>query len=373
MGEAAFANDSHLAGDLERRFYRAMQPLATASSGLLRHCLLPVLFAVGLLVPLRGQLVSVEDVRMPQGASYVIGIELRSSDLLLTTVAEIYSGVTAGSSLGIFNKILVASDFVDNLDPSSTVILDPVDLGNGLLYSSIVAFEPATTSLTILSPHATTVYPFPSLTATNGAIASDSAGALYAYFNNGGGIQKFDYQNANTTSPLYTTATSGAGALTNPSYGLKVVNNVIYALDPGNEQVLRYDAGTGNYLGKFAVTGARTVSDIAVSDNGRLYLTNGNGGGTIYDAVTGATLGTFVAAADVNVGGASAYKGRDSIVLDETNGVFYAEDILTGVHVFSDPALLVAIPEPATVAAILGVLALGVAGARRTRARPAKE
>ena len=287
----------------------------------------------------RHHLLSSLDIPMPPGLDYVLGLHLASapaslaeSVLSLSTTSEVYSLTIARP---FFVKVLRSDDWVEGIEETSSVISDPVHPDTAFLYSTFFAFAPAVVSVAIAPPNRIVAHPIPDTT-VRGLLAGDSFGALYVYCPDGSGIRKFEYQNSNFTSPVFTTATSGPGAVTNASRGFAVARGVIYLLDPARQTVFRYDANTGKHLGHFGVTGAKGASAIAVSDFGRLYLTTGNGGGNIYRAPTGAPLGTFAARANAN---AATYQGIDGIVIDNLNGIFYAADVATGVHVFHDPAL----------------------------------
>jgi hypothetical protein len=299
--------------------------------------------------PLRAQIVSVTDFDAPVGHSYVIGIDGRTvpggATTLLITNSEVYETPVASSGIPVYSKILVGSDWVENPDTTSSVVVDRTN-NNLLLYTNLVGFAPATTSVLIPLPNTISVFPTASPSGSAlGTLAMDSAGALYL-FNGSAGVQKLAYNSY--SSPLFTFGTSGAGLLTTQSYGLAVTSNVAYALDLANHRIARYDASNGNYLSAFAVTGDEANSRIAVSGSGRLYLTTGNGGGNIYDATTGATINTFAATTGTldtsNTNGFGA--GRDALFLDDTTGYLYTFDAATGMHIFNDPAAISAIPEP---------------------------
>ena len=147
-----------------------------------------------------------------------------------------------------------------------------------------------------------------------------------------------------------------------PGRGLALgADGSLYAVDSANNRIVRYDGATGNYLGSFSVSGTNTDTAITVSPTGRLYMTNGEGGGTIFDAKTGATLGTFSSSLS-NTGGA----GDSSLALNP-DGYLYLYDPATGYHQFYDPAAMSAFREPANYATLSGLAALGFAAYRRRR------
>jgi outer membrane protein assembly factor BamB len=318
-----------------------------------------LLSALALGAPLRAQIVSVLDFNLSAGHSYVLGLERRGgTSILFSTTAEVYEAQVYSGSPMILTKLLVASDFMEGIEANSSVASNPLD-NNRLFYTNISAFTPAVTGILIAPPNTITVTPLPTSTGP-GTITFDSAGALY-YFQGNQGVQKMAAGNYGTS--VLSFGNSGPGALASQSYGLAVANNVVYALDLPNHRIARFDAGTGGYLGAFAVTGDHADSVITVSSNGRLYLSTGNGGGNIYNATTGATLDTFQATSSTFNG-----NGRDALLLDDASGYLYTFDAATGAHVFHDAALT-AIPEPATYAVIVGACTLGVAGWRSRKKR----
>src|SRR5204863_6482543 len=130
---------------------------------------------------------------------------------------------------------------------------------------------------------------------------------------------------------------SGTGELSIPSAELQTGPlEARCELVSGNNRVVGFDTATGDYLGSIPLTGTTATTALAVSDTGRVYTANGNGGGAVYDAVTGALLDTF-SSSTVNPSPA----GNTSILLDG-RGYIYLYDAATGMHVFSDPASAIA-------------------------------
>jgi hypothetical protein len=346
-------------------------PAARRCILILTGCLLAVAPA------LRGQIMSVSDPQFtisgnPFDASEVMEIDRRGANglwVLADSSTRLYAGSFPGSrNLPDYHLYAVPSDFVAGLELSlgPTSAVDPLN-PSLRLFASYVGFTPTITVFPIDPPNAYQTFLMGSPSDNPGTVTFSSNGSLY-YFQDGQGIRKLDYAGRNaathTMGTLMTFGTSGAGALTSSSFGLVATNDAVYALDLPNNRVVRFDSGTGAYLGDFAVTGAHADSDLAVSANGRAYVSNGNGGGTIYDAVTGAVLDTFLASSTD-----TGNTGRDVLYLDEEYGYLYTFDQATGFHVFYDPASISAVPEPSTTVAALAGVALLAAAWRRREAR----
>jgi len=95
---------------------------------------------------------------IPNGCSYIIGLVVRHSTILLVTISEVYQAPIVASGLSLFTKFFIASDFAEGIDETSLVTFDPTtpDL---LYYTNTMAFAPAITSVLIPSPNTISVTP----------------------------------------------------------------------------------------------------------------------------------------------------------------------------------------------------------------------
>jgi len=163
------------------------------------------------------------------------------------------------------------------------------------------------------------------------------------------GISKFASA-ASGTSEL-TFDTSGPGAVSSPCALTFGADGMLYALDTGQHEVLRYNPADGSYLGSFALTGTTDPSALAIGPTGLLYTANGDGGGSVYNEATGAFLENFTSTtSNPNPDG-----GRTWLAVDDAGHV-YLDDAATGVHSFLDTSVVT--PEPSG----LYLLMFGLAG-----------
>jgi DNA-binding beta-propeller fold protein YncE len=137
------------------------------------------------------------------------------------------------------------------------------------------------------------------------------AGSLYVSVfdtvsNSNGRIIRYDF----ATGTLTTLVEPGSGGLfaphalaIGPDGNLYVANN-----HPGSDEILRFDAMTGDFLNVFA-QGLTIPQDLAFGPDGNLYVSNG-GSSTIsrFDGTTGAAMGDFVGSES---GGLSVPTGID--------------------------------------------------------------
>ena len=135
-------------------------------------------------------------------------------------------------------------------------------------------------------------------------------------------------------------------------------DNVLYAFDNDNNRVLRFSA-EGSYLNSYDV--AADGRSFGVSASGQLFVATGSEDhihdGFIYDAVTGASLGSFDLPEDWDPGLTTLSIGSLTFIDDQ---LFVINP--NGTHIYSfDISGVSAIPEPSTYAAILGSSALGLA------------
>ncbi len=298
-------------------------------------------------------IVSVADFSPPPSHSFVIGLvsPVASGKIFLVTVDDVFSAsVYAGSSLSFPLLVNKLPAYVNGVDPTSLVAAHPQD-ATKLLFTNVpdTTFEPTLTTLSIVIPTA------PVATGVSiddsqmpVGLALDPAAAVYAFTTTG--VAKYANTSTGTRSFTMGASGSGAGQLSIPGGAAAVgPGGILYALDPGNNRVVGFDTATGAYLGNIPLTGTTATTALAVSDTGRVYTANGNGGGTVYDALTGAVLNTLVSAA-----GAAESPGGKTLILLDGRGYIYLYDAATGMHVFSDPA-------SATAAADLAVTASGPA------------
>ena len=279
--------------------------------------------------------------------SYIIGLVQPGAthEVLLVTTAETYSSgnvASPGSALTLVKKY----DF-SPLSPleESTVASNPSD-PYVLVFVSVAAFSPSLITVSLIAPFPSTSTVIPGATDIGGAVAINSSGAAFVFVKDAGvGVQKFT-SSTGTLALTVGAAGSGAGALGAGGRGMVAgADGVLYVLDADNHRVARFNQTSGSFISSFAVTGTTTKTAMALSETGRLYLSNGNGGGKIYNSVTGAILGTFASAsgiADLSVPG-SVPLGTESLLLDG-RGYLYLYDPATGLHVFYDPASAPIIP-----------------------------
>ena len=300
-------------------------------------------------------IVPVADFSPPLAHAFIIGLvsPVASGKIFLVTVDDVWSAPDyAGSSLSFAPLVVKLPVHVNGVDPTSLVATHPQD-ATKLLFTNVpdTTFQPTLTTLSIttpLSPVATGVSIDDSEVPVG--LALDPAGAMYLFTSTGAAR----YANSSTGLRSFTMGASGSGAgqLSIPGGALAVgPGGVFYALDPGNNRVARFGTTTGNYLGNIPLTGTTATTTLAVSATARLYTANGNGGGTVYNAVTGALIETF--SSSVSNPDPPGVFGHTVLLLDG-RGFLYIYDQATGMHVFSDPAsastdLAVTKSGPATV------------------------
>ena len=339
-----------------------LSPPFSGSLSVLVRCALVLGLAV---ISLRAQTItSLADFSPPFVGvhSYILGFAQPTGthELLLVTTAEIYSSTVSspGSAL-TFTKIHDLSS-VFNPQEGSAVVANPQNPSQ-LVYSAYVAFSPTLVTVTMGNPAVATGTTMTGASAVPGALAIDSAGATFAFVPDMG-VGK--YTSDGTLALTLGGAGSGAGTLGAAGRGMALgADGLLYVLDSANSRVARFDATTGSYAGSFGVTGTTTATALAVSETGRRYLSNGSGGGTIYDVASGSSLGNFSSSGGSVDPGAG---GAESLLLDG-RGYLYLYDANTRLHVFHDPASVSAIPEPGTYAALAGIIAVGFAAVRRRR------
>jgi outer membrane protein assembly factor BamB len=180
------------------------------------------------------------------------------------------------------------------------------------------------------------------------------------YWSDDTGVNKFANV-LNGTAEL-TFGNSGPGELSAPCALALGPDDTIYALDTSQNRIVRCDSTDGSLLGSFPLDGATDPNALAVTPNGQVYTANGDGGGSVYNGLTGALLDTFTAT--------TAYTGNatgDTALMVENSGLIYLADA-TGTHTFFDDS--VAAPEPSSIC----LMAFGLAGLaifrRRSSARP---
>lgn len=235
--------------------------------------------------------------------------------------------------------------------------------GRGFALSTLKPFPPESATSIVL--------PFASLVLPETRPSAIAANTDYAYIaqrassvGGGPGI----YKVSRTNGADYTVfANSGAGQISGRARALahNPDLSVLYVLDYGNLRIASYDTATGAFLGAFSIPA--DTSDTALSYNdGRLYTANGNGGGRIYDAATGAKIGDFQS----SVSNPSPLIGPTWGVMDSVlvrGDTILLMDGPTGIHAFTDTAPDV--PEPGTLGSVGAALALALAVRRYMPAR----
>jgi uncharacterized repeat protein (TIGR01451 family) len=254
-----------------------------------------------------------------------------SGEIFLPTSQEVFNGSYYSGSRLTFLKKDDFTDIVVGLDVDALAVTVP----NKLIYTGVFAFS--FSIFTVDPPAHTSTHVAIDDSAFPTGMAVDSSGAMYLYTTTG--VGKYANTSTGTRSLTMGASGSGAGQLSIPGGALAAgPGGVLYALDPGNNRVARFDTTTGSYLGNIALSGPTATTALVVSPNGRLYTANGNGGGTVYDALTGVQIETFSSLA-TNPDGPPG--GNASLFLDG-RGLIYLYDAATGMHVFSDPASLAA-------------------------------
>jgi uncharacterized repeat protein (TIGR01451 family)/fimbrial isopeptide formation D2 family protein len=268
----------------------------------------------------------------PGQHSFIIGLvasPFSPGQIELVTTAEIYrSPFYSGSRPALVKATDISAYFT--VDEQSLVVSDT----NRQIYTATPAFQ---FSVSIYDQNMVTSVPIDETAAFPTGLALDSSGAMYLYTTTG--VAK--YPNASTGTRVLTMGSAGTGAaqLSIPGGSLAAgPGGVLYALDPGNHRVVRFDTTTGSYLGQIALVGTNATTALLVSPSGRLYTANGSGGGTVYDALSGAVLETFSSSVATPE---SPALGNAVLFLDG-RGFLYLYDPATGMHVFSDPASVAA-------------------------------
>lgn len=196
----------------------------------------------------------------------------------------------------------------------------------------------------------TNTLPFASISGGNSmtggqSIAYDSNGYVYdvrrSFGSYAAGIYKYHPASASTVAlPSWTVFdNSGNGQISEwaKAISLSPDESTAYVLDYGNLRVARYATASGAFLGDFAISTTVDSYAMAAGPDGRIYLANGNGGGTIHDPVSGTLLGSFqasVAYPNADTVTAMTFSGNSLVLADET-----------GLHVFTDSLYA---PEPSS-------------------------
>jgi hypothetical protein len=176
-------------------------------------------------------------------------------------------------------------------------------------------------------------------------LLSTTAGVYWARSSDdGGGIDFYSSppgQNTQTT-PSLTFARSGLGALPNGGAMALGSDGLLYVADASGHRIVRYDAATGAYVSEFAIPAGVAVNTLAMNGSGLLFMAdfNENDGGYIFDAGTGAQVGTFDLPLDVNAPGSNGGNPALSI-----NGDTLVATSGSGQDIYTFD--LSAVPEPA--------------------------
>jgi hypothetical protein len=306
---------------------------------------------------------------IPDGTSFILGLELRGTTIMLITTNETYSAPMVAQGASLFTKILDASGFIEGITEESAVAINPTDLTT-ITFTNFTAFQPSISTVQIEAPF--WVYGNPSPTEeTLGRIEYDSTGALYFFTPQTGFLKyasgsnpppprsgEYGEHDGYFTAPILSFGTSGPGQITSPTNGFTVSGNTLYAYDPDKSRVVMFDTQSGGYLGDFAVSDGWAGSAIAVSLDGRLFLSHGDGTAGAYSLATGETVYTLISPL-LNY---QFHHGRDSLAFDDAlNQLFFFDEVNRSVHEYDLPAYT-PVPEPSTyaigIAALLGGIVL---------------
>lgn len=275
------------------------------------------------------------------------------------------------------DEIWVGNFFGDNivrLDASSGTNLGTVGVGklNGTLGmtrgldGSVYVCSELTGSIekfasngTWLGRHATANSPT--------GIAFDSTGRGYVAQFNTDSVTQYSAGG----SLLGTFVAPGSGGLNGPDLGVVFgPDGHLYVPSFESGDVLRYNGTTGAFMDKFIPSGSGGMSQPRqmLWKDGKIYVSSDNGNKVVrYNATTGAFLDTFITAGSGGLSGATGMvfsgnslfvaSGRNNRVLkyDATTGTFQGIFASTGLN---GPVSLTVVPEPASIAAISGGLAL---------------
>lgn len=205
-------------------------------------------------------------------------------------------------------------------------------------------------------------------------IAFDSVGRGY--------VSQFDTDSVTrysaSGSPLGTFVSPGSGGLNGPDLGTVFgPDGNLYVPSFYSGDVLRYNATTGAFIDKFIAAGSGGMSQPRqmIWRDGKVYVSSDNGNKVNrYDGTTGAFIDTFVASGSGGLSGATGmvFSGNSLFVASSRNNRILKYDATTGAYqgIFAStglngPVSLTAVPEPATIAAVGGGLALLLKRRRR--------
>lgn len=198
-------------------------------------------------------------------------------------------------------------------------------------------------------------------------ITFDSAGRGYVAQFDADSVTRY----STTGTSLGTFVTAGSGGLNGPDLGITYgPDGNLYVPSFNSGDVLRYNGTTGAFIDKFIAAGSGGLSQPRqmIWRDGKVYVSSDNGNKVLrYNGTTGAFMDTFVAAGSGGLNGATGmvFHGSSLYVASWRNNRILKYDAATGAFqsIFAStglngPVSLVAVPEPATLAAVGGGLAM---------------
>ncbi len=182
-------------------------------------------------------------------------------------------------------------------------------------------------------------------------------------------------------SPPFTNILGGTGTgntqfvdLTEMAFG-PGSSALLYTLDWGTQTVKVFDLSDPNqnyFRYSFALPVGLNLTNttglgFAVNDVGHVFVADGLGGGDEFSS-TGALLASFDPPGNDTLG-INTNLGDSSYITFDAAGDVFVENGTNGLHWYRDTSGAFAVPEPSTFAAILGVMALSLGGARELKRR----
>lgn len=221
-------------------------------------------------------------------------------------------------------------------------------------------------SIVVINPETFTVSRVAVTTGSGGlngptGVAFDALGNLLVASFNTDSVKKY----SPTGQFLGDLTTPGLGGMNGPDVGIAVgPDGTLYVPSYYSNQILRYNAETGAFLGVFAnITSGLTQPRTILWRNGKMFVSSDNGNKVLhYDAVSGQFLGNFVAPGAGGLWGAVGMtfdqtgdlivtSGRNNKILrySGTDGSFLGT--WTGPANLNGPTFVTPVPEPGTVVA----------------------